>query len=158
MCTDTDPIMLHPCTAMAALEHVASPPPTGLGRVAASADVAAIVKRYMLNSEIERLEQQQNVLDDVYDRIGYGRADKVHEILDDINTLSIHHTMMKMDHIKRLIEIRDMWGGVGGNSSLADTADMPPMRCAPRSRFEIDQQRRHCRIGKWTAQIWEFSA
>jgi hypothetical protein len=127
---------------------VSEPVMTGVERVSEMTDLASIVKRYMINTENRRLEEENAVSDDVYDKVSItsNKDDKavVKAVFD------IEHSKTMINHIQRLMAIDSMWSGVGGGVGVRgggdskDTADMPALVQARPSRFEIDRQRNRC--------------
>jgi hypothetical protein len=101
-------------------------------RVAGMVDVAAIVKRYMTNTEHKRLEEEQGVADEVYDLM-YAHT---HSIAGKACVTQMHdigHSRRMINHCERLIAIDEIWDGVGGRAGddSKDIADMPPLICRP---------------------------
>jgi hypothetical protein len=97
-------------------------------RVAGMVDVAAIVKRYVTNTEHKRLEEEQGVADEVYDLM-YAHT---HSIAGKACVTQMHdigHSRRMINHCERLIAIDEIWDGVGGRAGddSKDIADMPPL-------------------------------
>jgi hypothetical protein len=109
-------------------------------------DLACIVKRYMVNTENRRLEEEQAVSDSVFAEV------MTHHDKAVVATLqNMEHSKSMIKHIKRLQAIEGLWGGVGGGVALGggggddkDTADMPALVQVRPSRFEMDRQRNRC--------------
>jgi hypothetical protein len=90
---------------------------TGLRGVANSDDLASIIKRHMVNAEHERLEDEEKVYTD-QTRVP-GR---------DLHANEADKLRMRINHLERLLAIRDMWGGVGGKSNAGCTTTVIPHR------------------------------
>jgi hypothetical protein len=95
-------------------------------RVIDSIDLATKLKGHMMDAEMVRMQEQTAVLEKTHESSkreyqalrGMGLH---HQMLADIQTVEDYHELQfdinsvksMLDHMKRLIEIRDMWGGVG---------------------------------------------
>ena len=97
-------------------------------RVAGMVDVAAIVKRYMTNTEHKRLEEEQGVADEVYDLV-YAHTHSIGGKACVTQMHDIGHSKRMINHCERLIAIDEIWDGVGGRAGddSKDIADMPPL-------------------------------
>jgi hypothetical protein len=117
---------------------------TSIKRVASMDHVVFLLKRYMINTENRRLEEQQDTMDTVCEVVA-----------DTKNSCSIYyvwaveHSESMVNHIERLIAIESIWGGQGAGAGGAVcgayrtsyTMEMPPLVHPRRSRVDTARRR-----------------
>jgi hypothetical protein len=118
---------------------------TAMERVIGSVDLVTTLKRYMMVTEMERMLEEETVLQEMED-CPVGTKGKCRDdiLLFSENEFSMISIMIKMDHCKRLIAISEMWGGVGSVGDLGtDSFPRLPVLSVPRPFRRMEWRLHH---------------